>query len=63
MSEGKELQEKLFNEKKNGWDNLSSETKKEIYDYCDSYMNFLNNGKTGDGIKRNNKRIEIYCRM
>ena len=43
MSEGKELQEKLFNEKKNGWDNLSSETKKEIYDYCDSYMNFLNN--------------------
>ena len=57
MSEGKELQEKLFNEKKNGWDNLSSETKKEIYDYCDSYMNFLNNGKTEREIIKESKYI------
>ena len=57
MSEGKELQKKLFNEKKNGWENLSSETKREIYNYCDSYMNFLNNGKTEREIIKESKYI------
>ena len=57
----KELQKKLFNEKKNGWENLSSETKREIYNYCDSYMNFLNNGKTEREIKSEMKN-KMKCR-
>ena len=57
MSEGKDLQKKLFNEKKCGWENLSPESKKDIYDYCDSYMDFLNNGKTEREIVKEAKYI------
>ena len=57
MSEGKELQKKLFNEKKNGWEDLSIETKSKIYDYCSSYMDFLNNGKTEREIIKESKII------
>ena len=57
MSEGKELQKKLFNEKKNGWEDLCIETKSKIYDYCSSYMDFLNNGKTEREIIKESKII------
>ena len=57
MSEGTELQKKLFNEKKCGWEHLSEDYKREIYNYCDSYMNFLNNGKTEREIIRQSKYI------
>lgn len=57
MSEGKELQEKLFNNKKNGWENMSEEMKQEITNYCNSYMEFLNNGKTEREIVKESKRI------
>ena len=57
MSEGKELQEKLFNNKKTGWENMSEEMKVEITNYCNSYMEFLNNGKTEREIVKESKRI------
>ncbi|MBP3502085.1 MAG: aminopeptidase [Clostridia bacterium] len=57
MSEGTELQKKLFNNKKNGWENLDDITKNEIFDYCNSYMEFLNNGKTEREIIKESKKI------
>ena len=57
MSEGKELQKKLFNQKKSGWENMNEDYKREIYNYCDSYMNFLNNGKTERKIIKESKYI------
>ena len=41
-----ELQEKLFNEKKDGWETVSEEQKSEIFKISQNYMNFLNNAKT-----------------
>ena len=38
MSEGKELKEKLFNVKKNGWENQSDEALTEIFKFADEYM-------------------------
>lgn len=57
MSEGTELQKALFNHKKNGWENIGDERKQEIYNYCQSYMNFLNNGKTEREIIKQSKYI------
>ena len=57
MSEGTDLQKKLFNNKKTGWENLNEEKKKEIYNYCDAYINFLNNGKTEREIIKESKYI------
>ena len=34
MSEGKELQKDLFNNKKTGWEDLNEDKKNEIYRYC-----------------------------
>ena len=42
----KRLQEKLFNKKENGWKRTTEDQKKEIFEYCDKYTKFLNNGKT-----------------
>ena len=57
MSEATELQKSLFNNKKCGWADLSEEKKNEIYNYCNSYMNFLNNGKTEREIIKESKFI------
>ena len=57
MSEATELQKSLFNDKKCGWADLSEEKKNEIYNYCNSYMNFLNNGKTEREIIKESKFI------
>ncbi|MBR2743671.1 MAG: aminopeptidase [Clostridia bacterium] len=57
MSEGTELQKALFNNKKNGWESLEEGKKQEIYDYCNSYMDFLNNGKTEREIVKEAKYI------
>ena len=57
MSEGKELQEKLFNNKKTGWENIGDDMKQEINNYCNSYIDFLNNGKTEREIVKESKRI------
>lgn len=57
MSEATELRKNLFNEKKCGWADLSEEKKNEIYNYCNSYMDFLNKGKTEREIIRESKVI------
>ena len=43
--DSKELKEKLFMKKKNGWETVSEEEKKEIYDFSKGYINFLNKSK------------------
>ena len=42
----KNLKEKLFNEKKIGWEGLQDREKEEIFNFCNDYMKFLNNAKT-----------------
>ena len=46
MSEYESLKEKLFNNKKCGWENLSEEQKQRINTFGDEYIYFLNNAKT-----------------
>lgn len=57
MSEGTELQKSLFNNKRNGWEDLGEDKKNEIYSYCNSYMQFLDNGKTEREIIKESKAI------
>lgn len=57
MSEATELQKSLFNDKKCGWADLGDEKKNEIYGYCNSYMEFLNKGKTEREIIKESKYI------
>ena len=45
-TEGKNLKEKLFNEKENGWIEVDSEKEKVILKFSDEYIYFLNKGKT-----------------
>lgn len=45
-SEGKVLEEKLFNQKKSGWETASEEDKKLIFKFSDEYIEFLNKSKT-----------------
>ena len=40
------LKEKLFNKKENGWEKIEAQEKNEIFDFCNGYINFLNNAKT-----------------
>lgn len=43
---GEELKQKLFNQKKNGWENLEPNQKEEIFNLSQKYMDFLNLAKT-----------------
>ena len=45
-TKGKDLKEKLFNKKENGWLSVDSEREKMIMKFSDEYMYFLNKGKT-----------------
>lgn len=56
-SEGKKLQDKLFNKKENGWRGLNESQKKDIFTYCDEYIEFLNNGKTEREIVIEAKKV------
>lgn len=57
--DGKELKEKLFNSKKSGWEKLSDEELKNIFQYADEYMYYLNSSKTEKEIVQNSKEILI----
>ena len=46
MNNGAELKEKLFHKKINGWNLISEEEKLKIFDYTNSYIQFLNEVKT-----------------
>lgn len=56
-TDGKELKEKLFDSKKSGWEHLSDEELKNIFQYADEYMYYLNNSKTEKEIVQNSKEI------
>ena len=43
--DSKELKEKLFMKKKNGWETVSEEEKKDIYNFSKEYIDFLNKSK------------------
>lgn len=58
-NDGKELKEKLFKNKKNGWENLSDDELKAIFQYADEYMYYLNASKTEKEIVQNSKEILI----
>ncbi len=45
-TEGKKLEEELFNNKKSGWEKSSEEDKKIILKFSDEYIKFLNKSKT-----------------
>ena len=59
MTDGKELKEKLFTNKNNGWENLSDEELRNIFQFADEYMYYLNNSKTEKEIVQNSKEILI----
>ena len=54
---GKELKEKLFDSKKNGWFDLSDDELKNIFQFSEEYMYFLNNAKTEKEIVQSSKEI------
>ena len=43
---GEELKKKLFNVKKDGWEDANEAERKEIFDISEKYMEFLNQAKT-----------------
>lgn len=55
--DGKELKERLFNPKTNGWEKLSDDDLKEIFQYANEYMFYLNSSKTEKEIVSNSKEI------
>lgn len=56
-TEGEVLKEKLFNNRKNGWEGLSEEEKREVFKFADEYMFYLNQSKTEKEIVATSKEI------
>lgn len=56
-TQGEELKEKLFNNKKNGWESVSEEEGRNIFNYCNGYMQFLNEAKTEREIVKKASQI------
>ena len=57
MSDAAKLKEKLFNQKKNGWEGLTEKQRNEIFNYCNGYMGYLNKGKTEREIVKTSKEM------
>lgn len=57
MADGNKLKEKLFNQKKNGWEGLTEKQRNEIFNYCNGYMGYLNKGKTEREIVKTSKEM------
>ena len=57
MADATKLKEKLFNQKKNGWEGLTEKQRNEIFNYCNGYMGFLNKGKTEREIVKTSKEM------
>ncbi len=57
MSEGTKLKEKLFNQRKNGWEGLTEVQRNEIFNYCNGYMGYLNKSKTEREIVKTSKEM------
>ena len=59
MSDGKKLAEKLFNQKKVGWEDLDEKQQNEVLNYSNGYIGFLNKGKTEREIVKQAKELAI----
>ena len=57
--EAQKLKDELFNQKKSGWESISEDEKKNIYQFADEYMYFLNHAKTEKEIVESAKDILI----
>ena len=57
MADANKLKEKLFNQKKNGWEGLNEKQRNEIFNYCNGYMGYLNKGKTEREIVKTSKEM------
>ena len=55
MSE--ELKEKLFKNKKTGWEEISEEEKSKVFEVSEKYMEFLNKSKTEREFIKNAKKL------
>ena len=55
--ETQKLKEELFNQKKIGWEKVSEEEKKDIFQFADEYMYYLNHSKTEKEIVETSKDI------
>ena len=56
-TEGKRLEEELFNKKKSGWERTTDEDKKIIFKFSDEYMEFLNRSKTEREFVKSTKEV------
>ena len=56
-TQGEELKERLFNHKKNGWENVSEEEGRKIFEYSKGYMEFLSKSKTEREIVKNSVEL------
>ncbi len=56
-TEGKRLEEELFNKKKSGWERTNDEDKKIIFKFSDEYMEFLNCSKTEREFVKSAKEV------
>ena len=56
-TEGEVLKEKLFNTKKAGWNGLSEEDTRNVFQFADEYMFYLNQAKTEKEIVHFSKEI------
>ena len=57
MAEAEKLKEELFRKTKSGWECTEDDKKMKIFEFCDSYIEFLNNSKTERKIVKSTKKL------
>jgi aspartyl aminopeptidase len=57
MTETEKLKEELFRKTSSGWEDLNEDEKNKIFQFCDSYMNFLNHSKTEREIVKSVRKL------
>lgn len=57
MTEAEKLKEELFRKTKSGWEYTEDDKKMKIFEFCDSYIEFLNNSKTEREIVKSTKKL------
>ena len=57
MTEAEKLKEELFRKTKSGWECTEDDKKMKIFEFCDSYIEFLNNSKTEREIVKSAKKL------
>ena len=57
MKEAENLKNKLFRSAKTGWEGIDEKKKKDIMQYCEKYMDFLNSSKTEREIVKSAKEL------